>query len=121
MTAELPKMFRVGQHFPGHQLADPAAAVTAELERIRLQDRVRRGQTVGIAVGSRGVANLAAIVSAVVRHVKAVGGIPLILPAMGSHGGGTSEGQRGVLAALEIDEATMGCEIRASMETVVLG
>jgi hypothetical protein len=120
MNPDLPKMFRVRQHFEGRSESDPAARITRELERIKLQDRVGRGQSVAIAVGSRGIANLPAMIEAVVRHVQAVGGIPFIIPAMGSHGGGTADGQRGVLESLGITEETMRCPIRANMETRVV-
>lgn len=117
----LPKMFRLRQHFAGGRVADPAAGVTAELERIELQKRIERGQSVAIAVGSRGIADLPEMVEAIVRYVKVVGGQPLIVPAMGSHGGGTAEGQTAVLAGLGVTEARVGCPITASMETEVIG
>lgn len=121
MNQNLPKLFRVRQHFEGSSEQNPALKVTKELERIKLQDRIERGQSVAIAVGSRGVANLPQIVAAVVRHVQAVGGVPSIIPAMGSHGGGTAEGQIGVLESLGITEAAMHCPITASMETEIIG
>jgi hypothetical protein len=39
---------------------------------------------------------------------------------MGSHGGGTAEGQMALLARYGITEDYCGCEIRSSMETVVV-
>lgn len=117
----LPKMFHVRQHFASERIADPAAKVTAELERVRLQDRIERGQSVAIAVGSRGIASLQPMVDAVVRYVKAVGGAPVVVPAMGSHGGGTAEGQIDVLSRLGITEAAVGCPIASSMETEMIG
>ena len=74
-----------------------------------------------VGAGSRGIANIAAIVRATVDELKARGARPFIFPAMGSHGGATAEGQRDVLAHYGITEATMGCEIRASMDVVQVG
>ncbi|WP_164101812.1 DUF362 domain-containing protein [Candidatus Laterigemmans baculatus] len=117
----LPKMFRLRQHFAGGRIADPAAGVTAELERVRLQNRIQNGESVAVAVGSRGIADLPAMVDAIVRYVKAVGGRPFVVPAMGSHGGGTADGQIAVLEGLGISEARVGCPIVASMETETIG
>lgn len=121
MSQSLPKLFRVRQHFEGQGESDPASKVTKELERIKLQDRIERGQTVAIAVGSRGISNLPQMVAAVVRHVQAVGGVPFIVPAMGSHGGGTAAGQVGVLESLGVSESLMQCPIKASMDTEIVG
>jgi hypothetical protein len=121
MSTVLPRMFRVRQHFDGRRVSDPAASVVQELERISLQTRVSPGQSVALAVGSRGIANLPVIVEAVVRFVRAVGGQPFIIPAMGSHGGATAEGQVEVLESLGITPATVGCDIRASMDTTIVG
>lgn len=121
MIPQLPRMFRVRQHFEGWSEQNPALKITKELERIRLQDRIVPGNSVAIAVGSRGIANLPAMVAAVVRHVKAVGGTPFIVPAMGSHGGGTAKGQIGVLESLGITSETVQCPIDATMDTRVVG
>lgn len=79
------------------------------------------GAPVAVAVGSRGIARIDEIARVCVGWLKSRGFVPFIVPAMGSHGGGTAEGQRGVLAALGVTEAAMGCEIRSSMETVTYG
>ncbi|WP_372725820.1 lactate racemase domain-containing protein, partial [Novipirellula sp.] len=86
-----------------------------------LASRLRPGQTVAIAVGSRGIADLPTLVSAVVDFIKRCGGVPVIVPAMGSHGGATAEGQAALLRSLGIEEAAMGCEIRSSLDTIVIG
>jgi len=77
--------------------------------------------TVAFGVGSRGIANIAESVKQVVTELKALGAKPFIFPAMGSHGGATAEGQRGVLEGYGITESFVGCPIRASMEVVELG
>jgi hypothetical protein len=115
-----PLMFRVRQTFERPRVADVAAEVEKELASLRLAERVRPGQTVAITGGSRGIANIARILKAIVDHFKRLGARPFIVPAMGSHGGGTAAGQVGVLASYGITEQYCGCEIRASMETIVV-
>jgi hypothetical protein len=80
-----------------------------------------RGKRVAVAVGSRGIASLKEIVQAVCGWLKAQGAQPFVFPAMGSHGGGTAEGQRKILEDYGVTEAATGVEIRSSMETVLLG
>ena len=97
-------------------LTDIGAAVKAALKAVQLPVG-----TVGVAVGSRGIAQIAEIVAALVRELRAGGAQPFIFPAMGSHGASTAEGQARVLAHLGIDEASVGAPIRATMDTVETG
>lgn len=99
--------------------ADPEQATTDTL-RGNL-DAVRPGQTVAIGVGSRGIKSIAAVVSAAARALRERGAEPFVVPAMGSHGGSTAEGQSKTLAGLGITEASVGAPVRATMETVALG
>jgi hypothetical protein len=117
-----PHIFRVRQTFQGPTLPveQIPATVEAELSRLNLQQRIKRGQTVAITAGSRGVANIALIIKAAVSHLKSLGAAPFIVPAMGSHGGGTAEGQRELIEGYGVTEQYCGCPIRASMETVVV-
>lgn len=117
---QLPSIFRVRQTFDAPRVADVAAETQAQLARLKLGQRIKPGQSVAITAGSRGIANIKLITKAIVDHVKSLGAEPFIVPAMGSHGGGTVEGQRQVLASYGITEAFCGCPIRASMETVVV-
>lgn len=117
---EFPKMFRVRQRFEGPELADAAGAVESELAGLSLRERVRPGQTVAITAGSRGIANIGPILQAAVRHFRQLGASPFIVPAMGSHGGGTAQGQRKILESYGITEDFCGCPIRSSMDTVVV-
>ena len=73
-----------------------------------------------ITAGSRGIAHIATIIKAVVDHFKRLGAAPFIVPAMGSHGGGTAAGQREILAGYDVTEEYCGCPIKASMETVII-
>jgi len=117
---EMPHIFRVRQRFERPQVADPAAAVQAELARLQLGERVQPGQSVAITAGSRGIANIHVIIKAIVDHLKSLDLKPFIVPAMGSHGGGTAEGQRKIVEGYGMTEEFCGCPIRASMETVVV-
>src|SRR5262245_20693631 len=91
----VPRMARIKQQFAGPVLQDIPAAVRQTLGGLALP--IRSGQSVALAVGSRGIVNIATIAKAAADHVKALGGRPFLFPAMGSHGGGTAEGQRSVL------------------------
>jgi len=115
-----PRMVRVRQRFAAEQVADPAADVAEQLDRLPLREKVRPGQSVAVTVGSRGIANLPVIIRAVVEHLKSLGAEPFIVPAMGSHGGGTADGQRAVVEGYGITEEFLGVPIRSSMETVVV-
>ena len=116
----LPRMVRVNQEFPPRGLPDVALAVEQALAAARLDVAVRRGQRIAITAGSRGIANIALIVKAIVDAVKAAGGEPFIVPAMGSHGGATAEGQKELVGGYGITEESMGAPILSSMDTVLL-
>jgi hypothetical protein len=117
---EYPKILRVRQKFAAPAVEDVPAAVRAELVRLNLQTKVRPGQSVAITAGSRGVANVALILKTIVEHLKTLGTNPFIVPAMGSHGGATAEGQRAVVESYGVTEDFLGCPIRSSMETVIV-
>jgi hypothetical protein len=113
--------FRVRQAFPRPRVTDVASEVHAQLGRLDLHRRVQAGQSIAITAGSRGITNIVAILRAVVEFFQILGARPFLVPTMGSHGGGTAAGQLEVLASLGITEAAIGCPIRASMETVIIG
>lgn len=116
----LPSIFRVRQHFDAPRVDDVSATVRAQLEGLKLAETIRPGQSVAVTVGSRGVANIDRITKATVEFLKGLGSEPFLVPAMGSHGGGTAEGQRKVIESYGVTEEFCGCPIRASMETVVV-
>lgn len=116
-----PKIFRVRQKFPSRRLSDIPRTIVGELQRVGIRDHLGRGQTVAITAGSRGINHMPLILRTIVATLKEWGAIPFVVPAMGSHGGGTAEGQAGVLRSYGIREETVGCPIRATMETVVVG
>lgn len=115
----IPRMLRVRQQFPRPTPLDIPRTLAAEFEKLRA--RIQPGTRIAIGVGSRGIANLAEIVQTVVTLVRAAGATPFLIPAMGSHGGATPEGQIGVLAEYGITEKTMGAPIHASMEVRQVG
>lgn len=117
---DAPMMVRVRQRLYDRVLLDLDSVVIREVER-RLTGKVRPGQRIAIAVGSRGVANIARITRATAEAVRRVGGEPFVVPAMGSHGGATAEGQVAILESLGVTEAFVRCPIRSSMEVVQIG
>jgi hypothetical protein len=112
-------MLRVRQNFPRPLVRDIPATVAARLGASALP--IKRGDTVAVGAGSRGIANIGTIVGATVKYLKDLGARPFVFPAMGSHGGGTPEGQLSVLEHYGITEATMGCPVRATMDVVQVG
>src|SRR5437660_4031753 len=115
----LPRMVRVRQTFSRPRVADIPRSVADALAAAGLP--IKRGDTVAVGAGSRGIANIDVIVGATVAWLKDLGARPFVVPAMGSHGGGTPEGQLSVLEHYGITETTMGCPVRATMEVVQVG
>ena len=116
-----PNMLRIRQHFERPRVEDVAGTVRAALEKLDLGRTIRSGQSVALTAGSRGIANIPLILKSVVRFLKDLGARPFLVPTMGSHGGGTAEGQRQVLESYGITEAFVGAPIMASMEVVPVG
>ena len=116
----LPRFHRVKRSLGGLPPIQVEAAIDAEWTRLGL-DAGLTGKRIAIGVGSRGIQELQAMVRRVVDRAKASGAVPFIVPAMGSHGGATPEGQLEVLESLGITEVTMGCPLEATMDTVVMG
>jgi len=118
---KFPKMVRIQQHFNTKPVKDIPAAVRAELNRIKPQTIIGQGQTVAITVGSRGITNLASVLGEVVRELKKIGARPFIVPAMGSHGGATAQGQKKVLENYGVTRQALGVPIKSSMQVVQVG
>lgn len=115
-----PLIFRVRQTFEAPRVDDVPGAVDAELSRLQLGAKIKPGQTVAVTAGSRGIANIQHIIQAAVRHLQRLGALPFIVPSMGSHGGGTAEGQRELIEGYGMTEEFLGCPICSSMETVIV-
>jgi len=112
------QMTRIRQSFKADMLKDIEAALRDELDRSALG--IDRGKRIAIAVGSRGIANIACIVKQIVSWVAQQGGEPFIVPAMGSHGQATAEGQQRVLEGYGLTEAYIDAPIRSSMKVIEL-
>ncbi len=116
---QMPKMVRVRQHFPNEEIQDIEECVASELARF--EPFIQPGMTLAVTAGSRGIANIARILKAVVQTLQRFGARPFIVPAMGSHGGARAKGQTQVLASLGITEGYCGVPICSSMEVVQIG
>jgi hypothetical protein len=114
---ELPRVALVGQRIDTPPaLTNIRDAVREALDAVELPSG-----SVAIGVGSRGVAGIGEVVVALVEVLKESGAEPFVVPAMGSHGASTAEGQAEVLAHLGMGEERLGCPVRATMETVQTG
>jgi hypothetical protein len=121
MNDVLPRFFRLTQIFDAPMLTDPAHSTRAALEELPAKKFIRPGMRVAVGAGSRGIANYDVIVRTVCEELRRLGAEVFIVPAMGSHGGATGEGQADVLAHYGITESTMGVPVRSTMGVVELG
>jgi len=117
----LPRMVEVRQTVPAPKLEDFVSEIRKELGRAKLSERVRPGAKIAITAGSRGIAHIQQVLATVVDEVRAAWGDPFLIPAMGSHGGATPEGQIAVLKSLGVTPETVGAPILATMEVSFVG
>lgn len=115
------QLIELEQELPSDTCDDPAVATREALKASSLAGRIKPGMSICIGAGSRGIANMPTILRTTAEVVRELGGEPFFVPAMGSHGGATAEGQRELLVDLGVTEETVGAPIRATMETVQLG
>ncbi len=120
-VTDLPRMAKIRQLLPRDKLDDVEGTIRAGLKQLGLGNRMKKGQRIGITAGSRGAGGLVPALRAIIAEVKAEGGEPFIIPAMGSHGNATPEGQEYILSCFGVTEQALGVPIDARMETVVLG
>jgi hypothetical protein len=118
---DLPEIYCLQQQLSQPQVKDLAVEVRQEIQGSRLRQRLKPGARVAVAVGSRGIANIATLARAAVDSLREMGYQPFIVAAMGSHGGAIPEGQRALLADYGVTEQAMGVPVRTEMETVELG
>ena len=118
---DIPPFYRIQQRFDVTSLKDVTAAVRDAFAKFDPGDKIRPGQTVAVGVGSRGTHDLKILVTATVACLKSMGLKPFVIPAMGSHGGGTAEGQRQVLAELGITQDAVGAPVVSNMDVVSMG
>ena len=117
----LPKMYRVRQSFNKEHLEDIEGTVAREFAKAEIRAQVKPGMRVALAVGSRGIRNLSRIVKCVVDQLLALEAEPFIVAAMGSHGGGTLEGQLEILHTYGITQEAMGIPVVANNDVELLG
>ena len=117
----LPQMHRVMQVFPKPRLEDLKAHIEQEIQKEEIARRIKPGSRIAVAVGSRGIQNIAEIVKVVIDQIRCLGGEPFIVSAMGSHGSGTPEGQREVLRSYGITEENMGVEVITAVDATLIG
>ena len=118
---KLPKLTRVRQHFDSKKIKDIEIAVREELGRKEIREKIQKGSKTAVAVGSRGIRNLEQIVKVLIRELKLLGAEPYIVSAMGSHGGGTEDGQREILSGYGITEEKMGVPVVTTVDVECTG
>jgi hypothetical protein len=117
----IPDLIPLRQRFPRPCIEDPGAHFLARLRASGVLNNVKAGQSIAVAVGSRGIVNQPLLVGLLVAELKSKGVRPFIVPAMGSHGGASAEGQERMLADLGVSAGTVGAPVRSSMEVLELG
>lgn len=120
-STPIPKMCTVRQIFKCDGIEDVPAYLWEKLENPELRSRIKPGMRVVLTGSSRQIANMPVILRELATFVKEQCAQPYIIPAMGSHGGATAEGQREILESYGITEEFCGCPIFSSMETVRVG
>ncbi|SMC39580.1 protein of unknown function [Desulfocicer vacuolatum DSM 3385] len=116
-----PDFYRVKTNHLPRGLKDPVSVLNEKLKQALLQSDIKPGHRVAIGVGSRGIANISSLVTALCRGIREMGASPFIIPAMGSHGGATATGQTRVLKRLGITETLCGAPVISSMDADKIG
>jgi len=114
-------MIKIRQLLNRDRVENPVEELTAQLRKSGFLEQIKPGSRIAVTAGSRGIHGIPIIIRTVVDALKGAGALPFIVPAMGSHGGGTAEGQTEMLESLGITEASMGVPVVSSVETVELG
>ncbi|MFL5758330.1 MAG: hypothetical protein ACJ789_01250 [Thermomicrobiales bacterium] len=117
----LPRWVKVRQQLNSVEVRDVAAATAVEFQRADINSTITPGMKVALTAGSRGIDRIAEVIRAAAVEVRRLGAEPFVVPAMGSHGGATAAGQTALLAHYGVTEDGVGCPIKASMDTVLLG
>jgi hypothetical protein len=118
---DLPKMAHVRQKLPSDHISDVRSDIRQKLLASDLREKIKPGNRIAITAGSRGIGGFVELLSGIADAVKSCGGESFIIPAMGSHGGATPEGQSEILHRLGVNEQSTGVPIRATMESRELG
>jgi hypothetical protein len=117
----IPEMCKVRLIFPRPRIENVEKEFLNRLHAGGLLHRIPKGGSVAITVGSRGISNQPLLVRSLVEELIKYGADPFIVPAMGSHGGATADGQTELLRRTGFSEDNVGATIRSSMEVVDLG
>ena len=117
----IPRMAAVRQVFDSDHIEDIPGEMRRELSREAVRAKIRPGMRIAITAGSRGIDHLAVIIRELVSFLKEQGALPFVIPAMGSHGGATAEGQLAIVHEYGVTEEFVGCPVLATMEVVKIG
>ena len=116
-----PQMYRIHQVFDAPRVTRIEEELNRELTSIQTHFQLKKGMRIAITAGSRGIAHIDRILKTLIQFLQEKGAKPFLFPAMGSHGGGTAEGQLEILKSLNITEESIGAPILSSMEVVEIG
>jgi len=120
-TVTLPNMARIRQSFENAFIEDIHGAISRKFHSVPATRALLPGMKIAVTVGSRGIASLPEIVRSLVHLLHERGCKPFVVPAMGSHGGGTAEGQEALLAELGVSAGTVNCPVKSGMDVVQVG
>jgi len=115
---QVPELFDVELPVPSSNPVDDVEAAAHQRVVATFADAVSAGMTIAVGAGSRGLSDRVGVLRGTITGLRALGAEPFVVPAMGSHGGATADGQRAMLESLGMTEQALGCEIRSTMETV---
>jgi len=118
---DFPPFFEAHLEYPRQQIEDIEAELIPQLDEAICTAGILENHTVAVGIGSRGIAQLPELVHIVCRQLVSIGARPVVVPAMGSHGGATALGQEEILAVLGVTESACGAPVRSSMETIRIG
>ncbi|TLS38430.1 lactate racemase domain-containing protein [Pseudalkalibacillus caeni] len=118
---KFPRVVKIHQHFPDDKIDNIALTVEEQLSKAEIRSTVKPEMRIAITAGSRGISNIAEIIRSTSEELKKLGAKPFVVPAMGSHGGATAEGQKEVLESLGVTEDYCGVPILSSMEVEEIG
>ena len=116
-----PELVRVRQRFPVRPPVDVVASLERLLHAKGIAAAITPGARVALTAGSRGVRDVVPVLRTLAGFVRAAGGVPFVVPCMGSHGGATAAGQEEVLASLGVNQETVGAPVVSSMDAVPVG
>lgn len=117
----IPRMVRVRQIFEDEHIEDIEGTIAREFSRKAIRATVKPKMSIALTVGSRPICRLDLIIRSLVSELRKMGASPFVIPAMGSHGGGTAEGQLRIIQSYGITEENVGCPVKSTMETVCVG